>query len=87
MNESTKRERNAFIWSSSTFPITTKTRLFGAVVVSVLVYMYGSEAWVFDSALQALLKGWCAKFMVHIIGREVRDECVSPPYPQALVNY
>ena len=37
-----------------------------------------------DSALEASLRGWCAKFMVHTTGREVRDECVSPSYP--LVN-
>ena len=39
-----------------------------------------------DNALdhEASLRGWCAKFMVHITGREVRDECVSPSYP--LVN-
>ena len=34
-------------WSSTSFPTTTKIRLFGAAVVSVLVY--GSEAWLLDS--------------------------------------
>ena len=52
--------------------------------VSVSVWVYGSGAWVLDSALEASLRGWCAKFMVHTTGREVRDECVSPSYP--LVN-
>jgi hypothetical protein len=70
------------IWSSTAFPTTAKIRLFGAAVVSVLVY--GSEAWLLDSALEASLRGWCAKCMVHITGRGVRDECVSPSYP--LVN-
>ena len=27
------------------------------------------------------MRGWCAKFIVHIIGRGVRDECVSPSFP------
>ena len=31
------------IWSSTAFPTTTKIRLFGAVVVSVLVYGMGSH--------------------------------------------
>ena len=70
------------IWSSTAFPTTTKIRLFGAAVVSALVY--GSEAWLLDSALEASLRDWCAKCMVHTTEREVRDECASPPYP--LVN-
>ena len=67
------------LWSSTAFPTTTKIRLFGAAVVSILVY--GSEAWQLDSKLEASLRGWCAKCMTHITGREVRDECVSPSYP------
>jgi hypothetical protein len=43
------------IWSSTAFPATTKIRLFGAAVVFVLVY--GSEAWLLDSALEASLRG------------------------------
>ena len=70
------------IWSSTAFPTTSKIRLFGATVVSVLVY--GSEAWLLDNAFEASLRGRCVKCMVHITGREVRDECVSPLYP--LVN-
>ena len=65
--------------SSTTFPTTSKIRLYGAVVVSVLVY--GSEAWLLDSALEASRRGRCAKCMVHITGIEVRDECVSSSYP------
>ena len=34
-----------------------------------------------DNALEASLRGWCAKCMVHITGRQVIDECMSPPYP------
>jgi hypothetical protein len=67
------------IWDSSAFPITAKVRLFGAAVVSIL--LYGSEAWHLDDKLEASLRGWCAKCMVHISGRSVRDECVSPSFP------
>ena len=70
------------IWSCTASPTTAKIRSFGAAVVSVLGY--SSKAWLLDSALEASLRDWCAKCKVHIIGREVKDECVSPSYP--LVN-
>ena len=60
------------LWDGSAFPIAAKVQLFvGAAVVSILVY--GSEAWLLDDKLEASLRGWCAKCMVHITGRGVRD--------------
>ena len=67
------------IWGSSVFPLSAKVKLFGAAVVSVLVY--GSEVWVMDEALTASLKGWCAKCMVRVTGRTHKEECTDPTYP------
>ena len=53
------------LWSSTAFPITAKIRLFGAAVVSILVY--GSEAWQLDSKLEASLRDWCAKCMTLLL--------------------
>ena len=45
------------LWDSSAFPIATKVRLFGAALVSILVsiLVYGSEAWLRDDKLEAVV--------------------------------
>ena len=73
------------IWGTNVVPFNAQLQLFDAGVVSVLVY--GSESWLMDDALQASLKGWCARCVTHITGRSIADECRVPSFPLLLKIY
>ncbi len=55
-----------------------KVDLFQSAVVSVLVY--GNEVWQMDDALCRKLKGWCARLLAPIRGREIREEYNDPTF-------
>ena len=67
------------IWGSTLIARSAQLKLFGAGVVSVLVY--GSGAWIMDDLLMASLTSWGAKCVAHITGRSVKEEYKSPSYP------
>lgn len=66
------------VWRHKHLTATIKLRLFEAAVVSVL--MYGSEAWTLDSKAKATLRGWCARCVSQLTGRDIQDECRDPTF-------
>ena len=66
------------IWRSKKLPTTAKVRIYACAVVSVLAY--GSEIWRFDEKSMRQLRGWNARCLVLITGRDYRAETVEPTF-------
>jgi hypothetical protein len=66
------------IWRSKKLATSVKVRIYACAVVSVLTY--GSEIWRFDEKSMRQLRGWNARCLVVITGRDHRDETVEPTF-------
>jgi hypothetical protein len=66
------------VWRSKKLPTTAKVRIYACAVVSVLTY--GSEIWRFDEKSMRQLRGWNARCLVIITGRDYRAETVEPTF-------
>ena len=53
-----------------------KIRLFKAAVIAALAH--GSEAWWLTEAAVVRVRGWAARCLARVTGREVREECLGP---------
>ena len=61
------------IWEAPDLPTEAKLRLYSAGVVAVLTHGY--ETWSLDAKALSSLKGWNARFLCRITGRDVADKC------------
>ena len=66
------------IWMDKEVPLDQKLKLYSGGVVSILVS--GHETWKMDPKTQASLKGWNARCLHVITGREIKDEHRHPTY-------
>ena len=66
------------IWKSSEISLTLKLRIYQAAVCSVV--MYGSEAWIWNEALEKKLKNWNAKRVAFMTEKEIREEYKDPTF-------
>ena len=66
------------IWKSSCLSLKAKLQLYQSGVCSVLVY--GNEAWKLTSKVAKMLRGWNARCLAQISGRDVPEECRSPSF-------
>ena len=66
------------IWMAKEIDIKQKLRLYSGGVISVL--SSGHETWKMDPKTQASLKGWNARCLSVITGREIADEHRHPTY-------
>jgi hypothetical protein len=66
------------IWRSPKLATNLKIRIFACAVVSILTY--GNEIWRFTEKIQSKLKGWNARCLAVITGREIADECRTPSF-------
>ena len=66
------------IWGSSTLSIKVKMQLYQSGVCSVLVY--ANEAWRLTSKVVKMLRGWNARCLAQVSGREVPEECRCPSF-------
>ena len=64
------------IWRSEWLTVDTKLQIYESGVWSVLVY--GSEVWRLTEGAMRTLRGWNARCLIRITGREVRDETRDP---------
>ena len=73
------KERFGSMWQigeAPELPTEAKLRLYSAGVVAVLTHGY--ETWSLDAEALSSLKGWNARFLCRITGRDVADECRHP---------
>ena len=70
------QERFGSIWQIWELPTEAKLRLYSAGVVAVL--RHGYETWSLDAKALSSLKGWNARCLCRITGRDVADECRHP---------
>jgi exonuclease III len=66
------------IWRSNKLPTSAKLRIYACAVVSVLTY--GNEIWCFDQKVLKKLRGWNARCLVVLTGRDYREETVEPSF-------
>ena len=66
------------VWRSKKLPTTAKIRVYACAVVSVLTY--GCEIWKFDEKAMRQLRGWNARCLAAITGRDFREETVEPTF-------
>ena len=64
------------IWEAPELPTEAKLRLYSAGVVAVLTHGY--KTWSLDAKALSSLKGWNARCLCRITGRDVADECRHP---------
>jgi hypothetical protein len=66
------------IWRSKKLPTSQKLRIYACAVVSVL--SYGNEVWLLSEKIKSKIKGWNARCLSVMTGREIRDETVEPSF-------
>ena len=66
------------VWRSPKISTDAKIRIYACAVVSVLTY--GNEIWLFSEKIKAKLRGWNARCLALITGREHREETVDPTF-------
>ena len=66
------------IWRSKKLPTSAKLRIYACAVVSVLTY--GNEIWKFTEKIKAKIRGWNARCLTVITGRDFREETVEPSF-------
>ena len=65
-------------WRCKKMSVSLKVRTYACAVVSVLTY--GNEIWRLDARTVATLRGWNARCLAVMTGREIRDETVEPTF-------
>jgi len=66
------------IWRSKKIATAAKLRIYACAVVSVLTY--GNEIWDMGEKTKATIRGWNARCLARITGREYRAETVEPSF-------
>ena len=66
------------IWRSKKLPISAKLRIYACAVISVLTY--GNEIWRLDDKTKRKLRGWNARCLSAVTGRDFREETVEPSF-------
>jgi hypothetical protein len=66
------------VWRSKKLHTEAKIRIYACAVVSIL--SYGNEIWLFTDRVKSKLKGWNAKCLSTITGREIAEECRTPTF-------
>jgi hypothetical protein len=66
------------IWRSKKIATAAKVRIYACAVVSVLTY--GSEIWAMTEKVKAKIRGWNARCLALITGRDYREETVEPSF-------
>jgi hypothetical protein len=66
------------IWSSNKLATETKPRIYVCAVVYVLTC--GSEIWDMTQKAKAKIKGWNARCLSRVTGRDFRAETVDPSF-------
>ena len=66
------------IWRSKRIATAAKLRIYACAVVSVLTY--GNEIWDVGEKTKATIRGWNARCLARITGREYRAETVEPSF-------
>ena len=66
------------IWKSKSLSLKAKLQVYQSGVCSVLVY--GHEAWKLTSKVVKMLRGWNARCLAQISGRDVPEECRNPSF-------
>ena len=66
------------VWRSKKLPVGAKVRIYACAVVSVLTY--GNEIWSLNSKTISKIRGWNARCLAVMTGRDFREETVSPTF-------
>ena len=66
------------IWKAEEVPLKQKLRLYGSAVISIV--SFGFETWEMPPKLEASLRGWNARCLAAITGREISQEHRHPTF-------
>ena len=66
------------IWKAEEVPLKQKLRLCGAAVISIVSFSF--ETWEMPPKLEASLRGWNARCLAVITGREISQEHRHPTF-------